>query len=277
MALAAALTLAQAQAFAAATDRSGHWAEQMISKWQDKGLISCYEDGSSRTGNHVTRAEFVIMRNKALGFTEKGNVSFSDISAEAWYYDHVAVAVGAGCCSGYEDSVFQPNGTITRAEAALMIMKARGVVVTKDDTVMERQIIEGNLVIEESVGDDSIYFNNVVVKGKACVEKENERLRLKSDTEISHIEVKGACNLTAGDFEGIVCAITVTDVFAAGNIYQWNESDGEAVMENAYLTEENKPEDVMESAKNAAVAAEEKDVDLDEITVVVLPVESVSK
>ena len=94
MALAAALAFAPAQAFAApATDISGHWAEKVITQWQEKGLISGYEDGTFKPDNSVTRAEFVIMLNKALGFTQKGNVTFSDVSANAWYYDAVAIAV----------------------------------------------------------------------------------------------------------------------------------------------------------------------------------------
>ena len=96
MALAAALAFAPAQAFAAANDISGHWAEEVIAQWQDKGLISGYEDGSFRPDNQVTRAEFVIMLNKVLGFTQKGTVSFSDVDADAWYHDAVAVAVEAG-------------------------------------------------------------------------------------------------------------------------------------------------------------------------------------
>lgn len=88
MALAAALAFAPAQAFAApATDISGHWAEKVITQWQEKGLISGYEDGTFKPDNSVTRAEFVIILNKALGFTQKGNVTFSDVSANAWYYD----------------------------------------------------------------------------------------------------------------------------------------------------------------------------------------------
>lgn len=126
MALAAALAFAPAQAFAApATDISGHWAEKVITQWQEKGLISSYEDGTFKPDNSVTRAEFVIMLNKALGFTQKGNVTFSDVSANAWYYDAVAIAVEAGYCAGYEDGTFKPNATITRAEAAVMIAKAK--------------------------------------------------------------------------------------------------------------------------------------------------------
>ena len=304
MALAAALAFTPAQAFAAANDISGHWAEEVIAQWQDKGLISGYEDGSFRPDNQVTRAEFVIMLNKVLGFTQKGTVSFSDVDADAWYHDAVAIAVEAGYCSGYEDGTFKPNTTITRAEAAVMIARAKGltaneeaadrfadvsnipvwakgsigavtasgfmsgrpdgtfdavntitraeavsslnrvmekekdteekddVIVTKDDAVIENQTIEGNLVIDEAVGegevyvnnttvkgdviikgggDDSIYFDNVTVKGKVKVQKENVRVQVKGDTKFSEIEVKEACNIVAKDFEGTVDVISITN------------------------------------------------------------------
>ncbi|WP_455958519.1 S-layer homology domain-containing protein, partial [Anaerotignum lactatifermentans] len=298
-------------AFAApATDISGHWAEKVITQWQEKGLISGYEDGTFKPDNSVTRAEFVIMLNKALGFTQKGNVTFSDVSANAWYYDAVAIAVEAGYCAGYEDGTFKPNATITRAEAAVMIAKAKeltanteaadkftdasripawargsvgavsaagfmtgrtdgtfdatntitraeavssldrtmekeetdeeakDVVVTEDDTVIEGQTIEGNLIIDKAVGegevyvndttvkgdvivrgggDDSIYFDNVSVKGKVSVEKENVRLQLKGDTDISVIEVKEACNIEGKDFTGTVDTISITNEIGTSN------------------------------------------------------------
>ena len=125
MALAAAMAFAPVQAFASATDVSGHWAEEVITKWQDAGLISGYEDGTFKPENSVTRAEFAAMVNNALGFTEKGNVVFSDVKPGTWYYDAVAIAVEAGYCSGYEDGTFKPDATITRAEAAVMIARAK--------------------------------------------------------------------------------------------------------------------------------------------------------
>ena len=298
MALAAALAFAPAQAFAApATDISGHWAEKVITQWQEKGLISGYEDGTFKPDNSVTRAEFVIMLNKALGFTQKGNVTFSDVSANAWYYDAVAIAVEAGYCAGYEDGTFKPNATITRAEAAVMIAKAKeltanteaadkftdasripvwakgsvgavsaagfmtgrtdgtfdatntitraeavssldrtmekeetdeeakDVVVTEDDTVIEGQTIEGNLIIDKAVGEGEVYVNDTTVKGDVIVRGggddsiyfENVRLQLKGDTDISVIEVKEACNIEGKDFTGTVDTISITNEIGTSN------------------------------------------------------------
>lgn len=126
MALAAALAFSPVQAFAASSDIAGHWAEDVITQWENAGMISGYEDGTFRPNNSVTRAEFVIMMNNALGLTEAGEVSFSDVQPGNWFYNAVAIAVAAGYCSGYEDGTFKPSATITRAEAAVMIANAAG-------------------------------------------------------------------------------------------------------------------------------------------------------
>ena len=125
MALAVALSLAPVQAMAA-TDVSGHWAEKVIKQWQDKGLISGYEDGTFKPNNNITRAEFVLILNNAMGFEKKGTVSFKDVKDNDWFKNAVAIAVGEGYTSGYQDGTFKPNATITRAEAAVMIAKAAG-------------------------------------------------------------------------------------------------------------------------------------------------------
>ena len=41
------------------SDTKGHWAEAEISKFNDLGYISGYEDKTFKPNNSVTRAEFV--------------------------------------------------------------------------------------------------------------------------------------------------------------------------------------------------------------------------
>src|SRR5699024_4111733 len=143
---------------------------------------------------------------------------------------------------GRTDGTFDATNTIIRAEAVSSLDRtmekeetdeeAKDVVVTEDDTVIEGQTIEGNLIIDKAVGegevyvndttvkgdvivrgggDDSIYFDNVSVKGKVSVEKENVRLQLKGDTDISVIEVKEACNIEGKDVTGTVETISITN------------------------------------------------------------------
>lgn len=121
LALTAAMIVPSVPAMAAPSDIAGHWAESVITQWQNKGLIQGYEDGTFKPGNTITRAEFVTLMNNAKGFWSEGSIHFSDVKNGSWFYSAVARAVAAGYVKGYSDGSFKPNNTITRAEAAVMI------------------------------------------------------------------------------------------------------------------------------------------------------------
>lgn len=124
MALAAAMALPAVPALAATNDISGHWAEQVLTEWQEKGLLKGYADGSVKPNNSITRAEFITLINNAKGITEEQSISFTDVRPNDWFYS--AVARAAGYTKGYEDNTFRPNQTITRAEAAVMLANVAG-------------------------------------------------------------------------------------------------------------------------------------------------------
>lgn len=124
MALAAAMALPAVPALAATNDISGHWAEQVLTEWQEKGLLKGYADGSVKPNNSITRAEFITLINNAKGITEEQSISFTDVNQNDWFYS--AVARAAAYTKGYEDNTFRPNQTITRAEAAVMLANVAG-------------------------------------------------------------------------------------------------------------------------------------------------------
>jgi len=49
-------------------DIRGHWAEEDLNKWMEKGILVGYQDGTIRPDNNITRAEFVTLINKVSGF-----------------------------------------------------------------------------------------------------------------------------------------------------------------------------------------------------------------
>ena len=124
LALTAAMIVPSVPAMAAPSDIAGHWAESVITQWQNKGLIQGYEDGTFKPGNTITRAEFVTLMNNAKGFWSEGSINFSDVKNGSWFYSAVARAVAAGYVKGYSDGSFKPGNTITRAEAAVMLAHA---------------------------------------------------------------------------------------------------------------------------------------------------------
>lgn len=113
-------------AFGAPRDIQGHWAQNTINKWVDKGDISGYPDGTFRPNNMITRAEFVVLVNNAMGYTKTGYAYFSDVPSYYWGKNAIQTGVEAGYISGDGDGTFRPNDPVTRQEAAAMISRILG-------------------------------------------------------------------------------------------------------------------------------------------------------
>lgn len=122
-------TVYAAQVF---TDIEAHWAKSQITDWVGKELIKGYSDGSFKPNNNITRAEFMAMVNRAFGYEKKDIVTVKDVPTGAWYYEEVAKARAARYISGYEDGTIRPDNPITRAEAAAIIMRIKGLTANSD-------------------------------------------------------------------------------------------------------------------------------------------------
>ena len=72
----------------------------------------------------MTRAQFCTITVKALGLTPKATSKFKDVAAKAWYAGYVGTANTYGIVNGVSDTEFNPEGTITRQEAAVMVARA---------------------------------------------------------------------------------------------------------------------------------------------------------
>lgn len=118
-------------------DFNGHWAASTISKWIDQGLIKGYEDNTVRPDNPVTRAEFVSMVNRAWGISNDGYSSvFQDVAKDQWNYSDIAAAYNLGYISGSSPKAFEPDTTITREQAAVMIAQLLTLEADSQDNIL---------------------------------------------------------------------------------------------------------------------------------------------
>lgn len=112
----------------AVTDIGGHWAEEHISEWIEMGNISGYPDGTFRPNNSITRAEFATLLNRIVvdipENAEYREVTFADVSEDAWYYTDVYRLATFGIISKANN--FYPDRNVTREEAMVMIYRAFG-------------------------------------------------------------------------------------------------------------------------------------------------------
>ena len=119
MIMASASTVSFAAGFSDLSQAS--WAKATIEEWTQKGLVSGYPDGTFRPSNHITRAEFATLVQKAFDLKSEAKSEFSDVKSSDWYYDAVTTLASLGVVGGYEDGTFRPAGHITRAEAAAIM------------------------------------------------------------------------------------------------------------------------------------------------------------
>ncbi|PAB57139.1 S-layer homology domain-containing protein [Anaeromicrobium sediminis] len=100
------------------------WAKNAIEVMASKKIINGRGEGIFDPAQNITRAEFATLITKMMGYsTENMNVPFTDVNKEAWYYNYVGAAYQNGLINGRSETVFDPNGKITRQEMAVIAAK----------------------------------------------------------------------------------------------------------------------------------------------------------
>ena len=125
------------------SDIVGHKNQQAIEKLAGKGIINGIGNGTFAPNRTMTRAEFCTIVVKALDIKPLESRVFSDVPSGLWYSGYVGAANANGIVNGVGNSKFNPNGTITRQEAATMVVRAAKVLglktaATNADTTLSR-------------------------------------------------------------------------------------------------------------------------------------------
>ena len=89
-----------------------------------RGIIDGKSDGNFDPEGSMTRAEFATIVVRALGLTPADTGAFVDVASTAWYAPYVGAASTYGLINGVGEGRFNPDGTITRQEAAVMVSRA---------------------------------------------------------------------------------------------------------------------------------------------------------
>ena len=87
-------------------------------------IINGMNEAEFRPDATMTRAQYATIVVKALGLMPQANGKFKDVAANAWYAAYVGTANAYGIVNGRSDTEFDPEGTISRQEAAVMTARA---------------------------------------------------------------------------------------------------------------------------------------------------------
>ncbi|MFJ7374524.1 S-layer homology domain-containing protein [Lysinibacillus capsici] len=102
------------------------YAKEAVQSLVDAGVIQGDTNGNFNPLNTVTRAQAAEIFTKALELEADGDVNFSDVKKGAWYYNSIAAVVANGIFEGVSANEFAPNKSLTRSEAAKVLVDAFG-------------------------------------------------------------------------------------------------------------------------------------------------------
>lgn len=124
------------------------WAYPFIAALAQRQIISGFEDGTFRSQNPVTRAEFAAMVQKAFGDSAaKGSVAYKDIPSGFWATSAIRQATQAGFLKGYPGQVFRPTQQIPRVQALVSLVSGLGLAAPEAGrSLLQQQFQDANQV-----------------------------------------------------------------------------------------------------------------------------------
>ncbi|GAA0361841.1 InlB B-repeat-containing protein [Bacillus horti] len=112
----------ESPAFSDLTDGTAAIIQDLVCE----GILKGYTDGTFKPNHPVTRAEFTVMLANAFQWEKSTReLTFTDYqSIGEWAKLAITSAMQKGIFFGYEDGSFRPHNQVTRAEMAVIIMRA---------------------------------------------------------------------------------------------------------------------------------------------------------
>ncbi len=147
-------------------DVSGHWAAEAVTRLSAEGIISGYPGNTFAPSRQITRAEFVVLLCRALGWQPlQGECGFKDSgSIPAWARGYVLAAANKGAVAGYEDNRFLPSNLVTRSEMAAMAGKALSLP-QAENIRLEKVFADGQAVASWAAGPVASVYVAGIMRG----------------------------------------------------------------------------------------------------------------
>lgn len=99
------------------------WAKASIDTLREKNIIQGDSNGLFYPAANTKRGDFILMLNRAFGFSTKTEGSYEDVSADAYYSEGVEVAQKLGILPD-KQNLFRPEDYITREDMMVMLLRA---------------------------------------------------------------------------------------------------------------------------------------------------------
>lgn len=154
---------------------AGHTFATPIAELSDRGIIGGYADGTFGPEKQVLRAQFAKILVGAIGAhtesadypTPAAEPTFTDVAAAGnTLFDFVEEAAWQGVVNGYGDGTFGPANPITRAQLALMVVRAAGATLAPATGPAPFTDLDG--LTQEAKDAIAVAYANGIVSGKTA-------------------------------------------------------------------------------------------------------------
>ncbi len=105
-------------------DIKDHKNKDAIEALAKRGIVNGMDGKNFCPSNTMTRAEFATIVVQSLGLKEQKGKAFDDVKENDWFYKYIETAEFYGIIKGVSETSFNPDGQITRQEAATMVVRA---------------------------------------------------------------------------------------------------------------------------------------------------------
>lgn len=106
------------------SDILGHSSQTAVEELASRNIINGKNADEFDPNSTMTRAEFAAIITRGLQLPFKHEAVFDDIQPTDWYFEYINTAYFYEIIKGVSEKEFNPNGTITREEAAVMLARA---------------------------------------------------------------------------------------------------------------------------------------------------------
>ena len=166
------------------SDVQGHWSEAAVNTMAARMIVNGASGRRYQPDAPVTRAEFTAMLVRALGLPDTGSTaSYSDVKSGDWFMGAAAQAEQYGIVKGYEDGTFRPMQTVSRQEAAVVLirtMKLAGLETGGDVESVLSEFADGDSIVFWARQPVAAAVQNGLMKG--------DRDRLMPESEMTRAE-----------------------------------------------------------------------------------------
>ncbi|MEN8701909.1 S-layer homology domain-containing protein [Bacillus infantis] len=116
-----------------------------VNQLADAGIIEGMPNGTFGLREKVTRAQAAKMVSliRGLDTANAPAASFEDVKQDAWYADYINALYAEKLVDGVSEKEFAPNGTLTRAQFAKLVVDAYGLELKPDAKTPFTDVKEG--------------------------------------------------------------------------------------------------------------------------------------